>query len=567
VLRLSPPTLDEVDAYVQIGGDRENPGNYRHYALGDHAPMADKPLPYALASFPVHLEPASSLRIYLRVRAKGAHALRAELLSPDAAQASNIRHAALQSGHLAIAAGLAAINFLLFFRLRNRIYALYGGYLLTLAVGDLGIEHMIAVFWPAMAHELADLFTAIGTGLGFTFICGFVMAMMHTRLHHPWAHRYLAAIALLGGAVFVASGSDWYGPLTRLLMINGPIVTGLLLWLPWRMIQRGEVATGRLVFMAFAVSAIGAAITFLRLLGFLPVNEFTLYSLQASSIVHMVLMMMGLSERVLAAEKTALESARTAERSARGMASQMTEDLLLSKQQIEQALVRERRMRDEQARFIDSISHEYRTPLSILRTHLDVIAARQLLDGQRLSTMNSAIQRLQDIFSNALQAHRLGRPPQASFAVINLGQLVDEILAEFRQSFPECPVEFESPGEVCRILGDTNLLKTVLRNLLDNARKYRFPNDPRHPVSCRLATLDGGVRLTVANAVDPALSLNRDGLFERYVRGASRAGTSGMGLGLYLIRRILHDHHGEAVIVAGPADVFEIQVTLPRLSE
>lgn len=566
VLRFSPPTLDELDVYLNnTAGDQEDPDNFYHYALGDHAPMAGKPLPYALASLPVRLEPATHIRLYVRIRSKGAHALHVDYSSLEEAQAASMRFTALQSGHLAIAAALAAINFLLAFRLRDRVHALYGGYLLTLALGVLGIENMIAVFWPTMAHQLADAFTAVGTGLGFTFICGFVMAIMGTRIHHPWVHRYLMAVALLGVAVCAASGSDWYGTLTRLLMINGPVVTGLLLWLPWRMIQRGEVASGRLIFLAFAVSAIGAAIAFLRLLGFLPINEFTLYSLQASSIVHMVLMMMGLSERVLAAEGAALASARTAENTARDLASRMTEDLVQSKQQIEQALDREMRMRHEQARFIDSISHEYRTPLTILRSHLDVIAARKLLDDQRLGPMNSAIQRLQDIFSIALQAHRLGRPPQPRFEEIDLEALFGEVVDEFRLSFPECPVDFRSSSDCHLVCGDRNLLKTAFRNLLDNARKYRHPNDSQHPVSCRLTAAAGTLQLTVANSVDAAITLNHEQLFERYVRGATRSGTSGMGLGLYLVRRILHDHQGEALIVADRRDCFEVRLTLPCL--
>lgn len=564
VLMLSPPTLDEVDVYVQQGNDANSPVDYRHFALGDHTPMADKPLPYTNMALPLEIEPGGVQRVYLRVRSQGSQSLHAEIMSPFAALASNLRHTAMQSAHLAIAAALATINFLIFMRLRDKVNALYGSYLLTLALGDLGIENMIGLFWPDKAHHLADWMTGIGTGLGFTFISLFAIAAMNTRLHHRWVYRYLSVIAILGVAAFLASGSEWYGALTQILMINGPLVTILLVWLPWQMIKRGDVAIGRLILLAFAVSAGGAAITFLRLLGLLPLNNLTLHALQASSIVHMILMMRSLSERVLVAEAAAVQAASNSEKNAIQLATQMTEDIIQSKIQIQDSLDRERRMREEQARFIDSISHEYRTPLSILRTHLDVLDARQLIDGKRLATMSSAVQRLQDIFDNALQAHRIGRPPDPKMEELDFVRLLNEVVNEFQLSFPDCPLQCQTNGSAALITGDEGLLKTALRNIFDNARKYRFPANPDNAVICRLSIEPSRVILLVDNASNPTLPLNRSALFERYVRGATRSTTSGMGLGLYLVRRILHDHHGEVEIVDTAPSRFEIKMVLPR---
>lgn len=566
LVRLSPPTLDELDVYVE----QDTPGRliqsgWGRYALGDHAPMAGKPIPGALPSFSLSLEPQSHVRVYLRIRSKGAHALRAELDAPAQAQATSLWHAALQSGHIGMAAALAVINFLLALRLRDRVYALYGGYLLTLALGGLGIDHLIGVLWPARAHHMADALTAIGTGLGFSFICWFVMAVTKTRANHPWCHRYLLAISVLGVLVCATTGSSVYGLLTQLLMINGPAVTGLLVWLPLQMIKRGEVASGRLIFLAFVVSAVGASITFLRLLGILPINDFTQYALQASSVAHMLVMMMGLSERVLAAEAAALQSARDAETTARQLASEMTLDLIQSKAQVEQALAREQRMRAEQTRFIDLISHEYRTPLSILRTHLDVITTRGLLDEKRLTPMRSAVKRLQSIFSNALHAHHIGRPPPPRMEEIDLAILCRETITEFENTHPDCLVDFMPEGETNRVLGDRDLLVTAVHNLLDNARKYRDPDQPGCPVTCRLGANEGKVQVCVANAMDPATVVDPQQLFERYVRGPTVAGQSGMGLGLYLVRRIMHDHQGTAFVVNGRPDRFEICLEWPGL--
>ncbi len=234
-----------------------------------------------------------------------------------------------------------------------------------------------------------------------------------------------------------------------------------------------------------------------------------------------------------------------------------------AQRQLESALEAERRMRAEQARFIDTISHEYRTPLSILRTHLDVMQTKALADETRLRTMHNALRRLQDIFNHALATHRLGHPPAPEIKTLDLSVLLDAVLQEITQSFPGIVVHCSAWPPRCHFRGDAGLVKTALRNVLDNARKYRRP--PDSPIEVCLTATPERITLAVRNAVDPERSLQRAELFERYVRGSTSAGESGVGLGLCLVQRILHDHQGEAIIPATAADRFEIRLILPRL--
>lgn len=95
------------------------------------------------------------------------------------------------------------------------------------------------------------------------------------------------------------------------------------------------------------------------------------------------------------------------------------------------------------------------------------------------------------------------------------------------------------------VTGDRLLLHVVLRNLLENASKYAAPDTP---IEIALAVRLGNDRLGVewrisdAGAGIPAHLAER--VFEKYVRVGESSGTPGLGLGLYLSRRIVERHGG-----------------------
>lgn len=561
-LLMSPPFLDEVDVYLSNGADPDLPATYRRYAVGDHTPVAEQPVPTALMAVPLSIAPGASLRVFIRVHSFSAHILFASLVSPREFQRRISSHVFWHSAYVALGVSLATINLLLSLRLRSQVNARYALYLLGLASAVFGIQGLARVLLPEQAHHLNDWIVGGGVGLSYSAAMLFVMRLFDTALQYPWVYRYQQLVCAMGVVVFLASGTQWYAPLAALLQLNGPVVAILHPWLAWRSIQRGEIATGRLFLQAFSANSLGVIVTALGVLGITPLNAFTANAIEITSVVHMVVMMLGLSERVLVAEAELRAAASEAKDRAEAIALRMNEELIASKKELERSLDCERRVRDEQARFIDTISHEYRTPLSIVRTNLDIVHTKRQIDERRFGAMTSALSRLDAIFSDALSAHRLGRPPPPKFVTIDLKALLEEALTETRHAAPDCEFDYESEPGRLPLFGDAGLISTVLRNVLANAAKYRSGN----PVAVTLRREGGRAVLVVDNAVDPGTILDHARLFERWERGPSVSGQGGMGLGLYLVRRILHDHAGEVAVACEPADRFIITLTIPLLS-
>lgn len=558
-LLMEPPYLDEVDVYIHDGTASGQPQDYRRISVGDHTPVAAQPLPTALMTVPLLIEPGASLHLVIRVHSYSAHNLSAQLVSPQELLAKTARHLVWHSAYIAIAIALAIINFLLALRLRDKINAMYGFYVLSIAASTLGIEGIIRLLLPQTAHLLADGFVGAGIGLTFASATLFVMFVFNTAQHHRWVYRYQQVFIVFGLVMALSSGTAWYPPITEIMNLNAIFMALLNPWLAWRSIKRGEVATGRWFLIAFGVNSLGVLITILGVLGILPLQEYTRHAVQFTSAFHMLVMMLGLAERVLAAEAQLRQASAYAEAKAMAFAGQVNEELIAKKQQLEQSLVSERQMRDEQGRFIDTISHEYRTPLSIVRANLDILHAKQQIDDKRFGVITSALSRLENIFSDALRAHQLGRPPPPKFTAIDLNALLGEALNEIRQATPNCPFDYRTAPDNLNIYGDAGLILTVLRNLLGNAARYRS----RDPVTVTLHRADAHAVLVVDNAIDASQYLDRERLFERFERGPTVSDKSGMGLGLYLVRRIVYDHAGEVAIAIAPADRFIITLKWP----
>ena len=99
------------------------------------------------------------------------------------------------------------------------------------------------------------------------------------------------------------------------------------------------------------------------------------------------------------------------------------------------------------------------------------------------------------------------------------------------------------------VRGDPRLLRQLVRNLLENARRHGKP-----PVSVRLARAAGEAVLRVSDAGPGVPVAERERVFEPFYRRSSSS--DGAGLGLSLVRQIARQHGGDARC----GDAFEVRI-------
>jgi signal transduction histidine kinase len=206
-------------------------------------------------------------------------------------------------------------------------------------------------------------------------------------------------------------------------------------------------------------------------------------------------------------------------------------------------------------------SHELRSPLARLRMALELLAgdARPELRA-RVARDIAELDQLVDEILLASRLDALGpRAAEERVETVDLLALVAE----------ECARQTEiadalAEGEAALVRGDPALLRRLVRNLLDNARRHA----PGAAVRARVAAIaGGGARLEVEDDGPGVPEDERERVFEPFHRAAGRreGAGGGAGLGLALVRRIARLHGGEArcgPLPSGAAGT-RFQVTLP----
>lgn len=232
-------------------------------------------------------------------------------------------------------------------------------------------------------------------------------------------------------------------------------------------------------------------------------------------------------------------------------------------------LVREIREVRRHTSFIDSVTHELKSPLAALKLCLETLARDGLPDEQRerlRGMMLDDVERLTAFIDRVLTATRIGADRSAlPLQELDLRQTVQaSALRVCRQARVEPAAILLEIPEGLTLVSDELAITAVIDNLLDNAIKY---SEPPPQVRAR-ARVDGG--LVTLEIVDQGIGIPRGHhkrIFERFYRipGESVRARRGTGLGLYVVSELVRALGGKIEArSAGLGRGTTMSVTLPR---
>ncbi len=214
------------------------------------------------------------------------------------------------------------------------------------------------------------------------------------------------------------------------------------------------------------------------------------------------------------------------------------------------SLETERALRDEQTDFMRVVSHEFRTPLAVIRNAVEVIGLAgdksPEATRERLSGIDEALKRLFSLINRYMADDREnGFQPET----MQLGPLIGDVQLHFDMTARGSRLHFAVEEAAAAFHADPEMLATVIINLIDNALKY---SPEEQPIHIRARAADGHVVIDVRDQGIgiPAGELGKIG--RRFFRASNAGAITGTGLGLYSARKLLAYHGG--TLQLGPND-------------
>ncbi|HEX5129786.1 MAG TPA: ATP-binding protein, partial [Usitatibacter sp.] len=208
---------------------------------------------------------------------------------------------------------------------------------------------------------------------------------------------------------------------------------------------------------------------------------------------------------------------------------------------------------DNERRFTGDAAHELRTPLAALRTHAEVALTTAQDDRRRraLGQVVEGVERATRLVDQMLALARLdAAQPQPLAVQVDLRGICAEAVQDARDAAAArgIALRLEAPAEV-RTLGDRAMLRSLLRNLIENA--LRFAPDAG-AVHVTVVAEESSALLAVEDSGPGVPAELRGRIFDRFFRGADGRG-AGSGLGLSIVRRIAELHGGTVIALSSPA--------------
>ena len=218
--------------------------------------------------------------------------------------------------------------------------------------------------------------------------------------------------------------------------------------------------------------------------------------------------------------------------------------------------------------FSSNVSHEFKTPLAIIRGEIDLALrrARSVEDLQQTihvisEEVNGLIRLVDDLM---LLVRSDARQLNLQVKNVSLVHALDHVLKLYQERAHQEGIEliFEAPQEV-EILGDEIYLKRLFTNLLDNAIKFTEANGKI------IVRVSASYEKAVVSIEDTGIGIDDEtlkNLGTRFYRADQARSRDGAGLGLSIVKAICDAHHGDVRIESRPGSGTQVYIGFPCLA-
>jgi two-component system sensor histidine kinase KdpD len=219
------------------------------------------------------------------------------------------------------------------------------------------------------------------------------------------------------------------------------------------------------------------------------------------------------------------------------------------------------------AALLDSVTHEFRTPLTGIKASVTSLLSDYSLDEKQRKELLTVIDEETDRLNRLVgEAAEMGELDSGAFKLDLQPHAVREVLQaaqdDARLALEGHPVEVSLPQDLPVVKMDANRIREVLMHLLENAGKY---SEVGKPIKISAETKGDKVWVSVADRGPGIDSFEQSLIFEKFYRGRDqRYAAPGTGMGLAICKVIVEAHGGTIGVVSqlGSGSVFSFSLPL-----
>jgi signal transduction histidine kinase len=220
--------------------------------------------------------------------------------------------------------------------------------------------------------------------------------------------------------------------------------------------------------------------------------------------------------------------------------------------------------------FIDTFSHELKTPLASVSLVGETLCTRRNISEESIADYGSVLLKqamhLSRLLENLLTISRITHSKNAYVrTAVNIHEALTEAVKRLQPQILDRGFDLicHESGEIPNVYGDREAIVHVFENLIENAIKY---SDNAREIEICVSASSGQVNTTVKDKGKGILPEDMPHIFERFFRGRN-AGFGGSGLGLAIARNIVEAHRGRIFVESKPGEGTSVIVTLPAVRE
>ena len=528
-IRARPTYLDQVWLYEPQFG---HAGGWVERRSGDRQPFSSSDR--SANSFGFLLQPQQApTTYYLRLKTTSTALLRVEAWGTQDAIRQDAILMLFQLAYAAFVTWFAIWSLQEYLQTRERLMlycALFQGVNIVLVFVMTGYFSVFEASQDGWVDQFTSVVIFMGMFFGILFNRSFLMLYQPNR----WLSYGFLILVLLIPFQFITYFMG-YQRFALEMNIFVLLTLGGLMFVCAFALQKEGIPSRRVVRFIYTLQFVNILLSTVPFLGWVNAFEWGMQASTIHGIFAAIFMFFILKQRTRLLRSQADEN--------RQNAVLMKQQLQLSGQHIA-----------EQDRFIDMLTHEIKTPMSVALLSLG--AAK--LDSPYVDRAKRALNNLDDIVSRIrLSAQTEGNRMVAKVGPCNASVLVYDSIEMC--SAPERVKAFV--GFELMVITDSQLLTIILTNLIENALKYSRLNSL---IEVELAQSDvkKGVYLTVRNLIGAAGAPDLTQVFSKYYRSRGAASQSGSGLGLFLSHN-LAQLIGARLNCQTNADTVEFSLWLP----